>query len=192
MLGNALCPSEIWINLLWTPMWLKPFLWISESPTPLCRLCYAVKCPCPKTQTLPGAQLPMKNSATHKFLHLQWRCWPHGVSDCTEECHTVLCANALWLPGCVITLLTGASSKAHTLASSTSSLLTTSAQRSQGPNLNASLVENSPGACLPLTPLGNLGYPVTSITGRSEESNQVRSSVRAQFHAAIVTPVFSL
>lgn len=104
----------------------------------------------------------------------------------------MLCANALWLPGCVITLLTGAPSKAHTLASSTSSLLTTSARRSQGPNLNASLVENSPAACLPLTPLGNLGYPVTSITGRSEESNQVRFSVGAQFHAAIATPVFSL
>lgn len=163
------------------------------EPHALMKASLCMEWPCPKTQTLPSTQLSMKNSATHKVLHLQWRCRPCDVSDHTEGHHTVLCANALWLPGCVITLLTGAPSKAYILVSLTSSLLTTSARASQGRNLNASLIEHSPAACLPLTPLGNLGYTAISITGKSEESSEVRFSVvGVQQHAAIAIPVVLL
>lgn len=101
-------------------------------------------------------------------------------------------ASALCLPGCVASLLPGAPSKPHALASLTS-LLTPSAQGSQDPNQNASLIQNSLAACLPLTPFGNVGNTMISITGGSEESHQVRPSVIGmQLHVATATPVFPL
>ena len=78
------------------------------------------------------------DSVICKFPHLQCRCQPHGMSKCSEEHQTVLCASALWLPGYVASLLTGIPPKAHSLVSLTT-LLTTSVQGSLNPNLNASL-----------------------------------------------------